>query len=85
MDNRFEFDAPRYYDFAALLSTKSSPGLTGDAWFATQGPSGALSCRFLSVFGHLQSLQNRLTATDNNANIGPRACSAFASCGPAVL
>ncbi|KAK9809344.1 hypothetical protein WJX73_007210 [Symbiochloris irregularis] len=40
MDVRFEFDAPRFYDFQAMLATNCSPGTAHDTWFATQGPSG---------------------------------------------
>ena len=40
MDDRFEFDAPRFYDFAAMVSSNCSPGQATETWFATQGPSG---------------------------------------------
>lgn len=40
MDARYEFDAPKFYDFTAMLATESSPGTADDNWFATQGPSG---------------------------------------------
>lgn len=40
MDIRYEFDAPKFYDFSAMLATNDSPGTAKDTWFATQGPSG---------------------------------------------
>ena len=39
-DERFEFDAPRFYDFDAMADAAGSPDAA--AWFNTDGPKGEL-------------------------------------------
>ena len=40
IDSKYEFDAPQWYNFQAVLESGCSPAHNIDAWFATQGPSG---------------------------------------------